>query len=79
MPPKKKSKKQPAPRDCPCKGSCRSDDAYLPAYALLALGVLGVPVSLGVVPGVSSVALPLLLVIGAAVAFARVKACRSFS
>lgn len=79
MPPKrKKAKVVAAPSDtCVCGANCSSTDAYLPGYLFLVLGVVTVPINLGLIPGLEAgLAWPLVFFVVSAIAFAKVALCR---
>ncbi len=66
-------------KSCVCGGDCHSGDAYLPGYLFLLLGIVSLPINMGMIPGLEGALVwPVLFVVIAAVAFARVALCRRF-
>jgi hypothetical protein len=84
MPPRKKAKSKDSAaasrKGCVCGHSCHEDDAHLPGLLLLGLGLVALPINLGLVSGMEwALAWPLLIVFVGIVLALRVNICRMSS
>ena len=81
MPPKKKaSKKAALQKSCSCGGDCHDQHAHLPGMLLVAFGLVALPISFGLIPGMEWFQiLPLVLVLVGVVLIVKVGICRGRS
>ena len=67
-------------KECICGGDCHDPHANLPGYILISLGVIAIPLNLGMVGGFELArAWPLLFVLFGFVLLAKVQFCRKKS